>query len=97
VFDGEIAGLNAINPGNTKTPGLPFNEGIEAYAYAPVTAGVNGTCASGQTPVYRAFRGAAVAPDNPTHRYTSDLASFNALVSAGWSAEGVVFCSAAAP
>jgi sugar lactone lactonase YvrE len=93
LIDGEIAGLNALNPGNVRAPGLPFNEGVEAYAF-PTT---NGACAANTTPVYRAFRNAVVAPDNPTHRYSANLATYNDLVAAGWNAEGIVFCSAIAP
>ncbi len=97
LFDNEIAGLNALNPANAKAPGLPVNEGTEAYAFAPVVAGANGSCANAASPVYRAFRGAAVVADNPTHRYTTDSAVYGALVNLGWNAEGVVFCSATAP
>ncbi len=93
LLDAEIATLNALNPTNARVPRLPFSEGTEAYAFPPV----NGACNSAQTPVYRAFRNSAVAPDNATHRFTTDLASYNALVAAGWSAEGIVFCTASAP
>ncbi len=93
LTDGEIAGLNALNPTNARAQGLPYNEDVEAYAFAAT----NGGCASNQTPVYRAFRNAIVAPDNPTHRYSASLATYNSLVAAGWNGEGVAFCSAVAP
>jgi sugar lactone lactonase YvrE len=94
LSDSEIAALNALNPSGIRAPGLPFSEGIEAYAFPAA----NGACAAAnQTPVYRAFRSASVAPDNPTHRYTSNAATYNSLVAAGWGGESVVFCSAVAP
>lgn len=91
--DDEIASLNALNPNNSQTPRLPYNEGTEAFAFA-VT---NGACTSAQTPVYRAFRNATVAPNNPTHRLTTNVAAYNALVAAGWTAEGIAFCAPVAP
>jgi sugar lactone lactonase YvrE len=97
LFENEIAGLNALNPNNVRSPGLPFNEGIEAYATPPTIAGTSGSCPANTTPVYRAFRGASIAPDNPAHRYSADLAAYNTLVASGWSGEGVAYCSAIAP
>ncbi len=91
--DDEIASLNALNPNNSQTPRLPYNEGTEAFAFAPT----NGACTATQTPVYRAFRNATVAPNNPTHRLTTSVATYNALAAAGWSAEGVTFCTSVAP
>ncbi len=91
--DDEIASLNALNPNNSQTPRLPVNEGTEAFAFAAT----NGACTSTQTPVYRAFRNATVAPNNPTHRLTTNVATYNALATAGWSAEGVAFCTSVAP
>jgi sugar lactone lactonase YvrE len=92
LIDSEISSLNALNPGNAKIPRLPYNEGIEAYAL-PAT---NGVCPANATPIYRAFRGTSVAADNPTHRFSANLASYNSLVAAGWTAEGVVFCTSVA-
>ncbi|MGL4233595.1 MAG: hypothetical protein ACRCWJ_19670 [Casimicrobium sp.] len=97
LIPSEIDALFALNPNNATTAGLPFREGIEAYAFAPAAVGVNGSCPSNTSAVYRAFRNATVAPDNPTHRFSSDIATYNALVAAGWSAEGVVFCTTSAP
>lgn len=97
LFANEVAALNALNPTNVRAPGLPVNEGTEAYASAPIVAGANGSCPANTTPVYRAFRGASIAPDNPAHRYSSDPAVYASLVASGWNAEGIVFCSAIAP
>ena len=54
--------------------------------------GVGGSCAAGQTPVYRIFRGQARFPDNPNHRFTTELAIYNSFVALGWDGEGVKFC-----
>ncbi len=97
LSDTEIAQLNALNPGNAQTPGLPFSEGIEAYAFPPTVAGVGGSCPANTNAIYRAFRGANIAPDNATHRFTADITVYNALVAAGWSGEGVQWCAANAP
>ena len=84
--------LASVNPGNAQTPRLPYNEGIDSYAFAPLVEGVGGSCAAGQTPVYRIFRGQTRFPDNPNHRFTTDLAIYNSFVALGWDGEGVKFC-----
>ena len=89
----EKDGLDRLNPGNGQTPGLPYNEGIDSYAFAPIIEGVGGSCAPGQIPVYRVFRGQTRFPDNPNHRFTTDTAVYNAFVALGWDGEGVKFCA----
>lgn len=88
----EKDGLDRLNPSNAQTPGLPYFEGIDSYAFTPLVEGVGGLCATGQTPVYRLFRGQARFPDNPNHRFTSNPALYNAFVALGWDGEGVKFC-----
>lgn len=92
LLDSDKAALTALNPGNAQTPRLPYNEGIDSWAFLPVVAGVGGSCASGQRPIYRMFRGGARFPDDPNHRFTSDVATYNAFVAQGWDGEGVNFC-----
>jgi hypothetical protein len=91
LVDAERTALNGLNPGNTTAPKLPYNEGADSFAFTPLVEGVGGSCASGQSPVYRAFRGARF-PDDPNHRFTTDLALYNTLVTAGWDGEGVKMC-----
>lgn len=88
----EKTALAALNPGNRQQPGLPYNEGVEAYAFTPAVEGPGGRCAAGQAPVYRLFRGGANFPDDPNHRFTSSLDVYNEFVAAGWDGEGVKFC-----
>jgi Regulator of chromosome condensation (RCC1) repeat/Repeat of unknown function (DUF5648) len=92
LVDAERSTLQSLNPGNADVPRLPQSEGIDSYAFLPVTEGVGGTCAAGQSPVYRLFRGNARFPDDPNHRFTTSLATYNNAVAAGWDGEGVKFC-----
>ena len=92
LVEAEQAALLALNPTNARTPGKPYSEGIDSFAYLPVLEGIGGKCASGQTPLYRAFRGPVRFPDDANHRFTTDIALYNTLVSLGWDAEGVKAC-----
>lgn len=85
--------LATLNPINSQAPRLPYDEGTDSYAFAPLVEGVGGSCAAGLTPVYRIFRGAARFPDNPNHRFTTDTALYNSFVALGWDGEGVKFCA----
>jgi hypothetical protein len=85
--------LAGQNPTNSQTPRLPYNEGVDSYAVAPLVEGVGGSCAAGLTPVYRVFRGQIRFPDNPNHRFTTDTAIYNSFVALGWDGEGVKFCA----
>lgn len=88
----DITALTNLNPSNANMPGLPQSEGVDAYAYAPLVSGVGGSCASGLVPVYRLFRGAVRFPDNPNHRFTTSVATYNSFVALGWDGEGVNLC-----
>ncbi len=89
----EKDGLASLNPSNTQTPRLPYNEGVDSYLFAPVVDGIGGSCAAGQVPVYRVFRGQVRFPDNPNHRFTTDASVYNSFVALGWSGEGVKLCA----
>ncbi|MBL8310961.1 MAG: choice-of-anchor D domain-containing protein [Burkholderiales bacterium] len=95
LVESEKLALTTLNPGNAQQPRLPFNEGSDAWAYAPVIEGVGGSCASGQLPVYRLFRAAAKFPDDPNHRFTTSRVLYDQFVALGWDGEGVKFCVAA--
>ncbi len=92
LVQSEKDALSGLNPTNAQTPRLPYNEGVDSYAFAPVVEGAGGSCAAGLTPVFRIFRGQARFPDNPNHRFTTDSALYNSFVAAGWDGEGVKFC-----
>ena len=93
LVDSEKTALAALNPNNQASPRLPYYEGIDSYAFLPVIEGVDGSCASGQVPVYRAFRGQTRFPDDPNHRFTTSLTLYNQLVALGWDGEGVKLCA----
>lgn len=93
LLDSELQTLARQNPTGDKAAGLAQNEGIDSYAYAPLVSGPGGSCASGQVPVYRLFRGATHYPDNPNHRFTTSLSTYNSFVALGWDGEGVTFCT----
>jgi Repeat of unknown function (DUF5648) len=93
LVQAEKDALEAFNPINSSAPRLPYNEGVDAYAFAPVVEGVGGSCAPSQTPVFRIFRGPARFPDNGNHRFTTDTAVYNSFVASGWDDEGVKFCA----
>ena len=97
LLDADVATLNGLNVGNTQAPGKPYNEGIDSYAYLPSVTGVGGSCSGNLIPVYRLFRGQTKFPDDPNHRFTSDLSVYNDFVSKGWDGEGVNFCVPPAP
>ncbi len=81
------------NPANTTVPKVPLYEGIDSYAFEPAVA-LSGerTCRAGHVPVYRAFRGATKFPDDPNHRFTTNYSTYQTLVAAGWSADGIKMC-----
>ena len=93
LVDSEKTALAALNPNNQASPRLPYYEGIDSYAFLPVIEGVGGSCAVGQVPVYRAFRGQTSFPDDPNHRFTTSLTLYNQLVALGWDGEGVKLCA----
>jgi hypothetical protein len=62
--------------------------------YIPVPDAVTGACPAGTTPVYRLWDARA----DTNHRYTTSVAVKEAMVSAGWVAEGygaaqVIMCA----
>ena len=92
LLDSDLVALANQNPTQSTAPGLPQNEGVDSYAYLPIVAGVGGFCDSSLLPVYRLFREAARFPDDPNHRFTTSVATYNDFVGRGWSGEGVNFC-----
>ena len=92
AIEADRVALRALNPNNTPGAGLPQDEGSNGFVFPPVVSGVGGSCAASLLPVYRAFRGNAKFPDDPNHRFSTDLAAHKAFVADGWDDEGVNFC-----
>lgn len=51
-----------------------------------------GQCTSPLLPVYRLYNDPLVMTD-VNHRFTADIATYNAMVVGGWKGEGVVMCA----
>jgi len=51
------------------------------------------SCGSGTVPVYRAYNNGFVTGAGSNHRYTTSYSVYQSMLSAGWLAEGVVFCA----
>ncbi|MEO8133151.1 MAG: hypothetical protein ABI831_04145 [Betaproteobacteria bacterium] len=69
-------------------PGWRF-EGIAFYSIPPFGSG---GCPTGMQSVYRLYNNRFAVNDS-NHRYTTDLATYNAMQRQGWLPEGVVMCS----
>jgi hypothetical protein len=82
--------LTSFNPTNAILAAKPVLEGIEGHA---IPVGACGSCPSGSTPIYRAFKGAPRYVDDGNHRFSTSFAQHQDMVTRlGWSDEGVVFC-----
>ena len=92
LLDSDLVALANQNPAQSTAPGFAQNEGVDSYAFLPVVAGVGGPCGIGLLPVYRLFRGTVRFPDDPNHRFTTSVSTYNAFVAQGWDGEGVNFC-----
>ena len=92
VLDSDRDALSALNPTNSTAATLPYFEGNDSFAYPPIASGASGSCPVGTQTVYRVFRGNTRFPDNPNHRFTTDLALYQQFVALGWDADGVNFC-----
>ena len=70
-----------------RDPGWHF----ESYDFSgsPLTGGV---CPAGTLPIKRVYNGRFAQHDS-NHRYTTSDAIYASMIAAGWSGEGVVFCS----
>ncbi len=85
--------LTQQNPVNVTRPIIPLYEGIDGYGF-PMMEDIAGdkTCRAQTTPLYRAYRGGANFPDDPNHRFTTNLTLYSNLVGSGWTADGIVAC-----
>lgn len=71
-----------------RDPGWTY-EGIAFYA----KLSADGQCRPGERPVYRAYNMRWMQNDS-NHRYTTDYATYSAMLAQGWAPEGVAFCVA---
>ncbi len=86
----ECAGLKGAQqstPSSTKRWNF---EAIAFYAFEPVA----GACPAGtSTPIYRAYNRGNVTGRDSNHRFTANVANYNAMLAQGWLGEGVVMCA----
>jgi hypothetical protein len=61
------------------------------------TPAVNGGCAAGLTPVYRAYNNGFSKGIDSNHRITSNLLAYQQAVALGWIGEGIVMCAPPPP
>ena len=70
------------------------NEGIDSYTTLPNGTGASAICTAGTVPIYRAFRGTPRYVDDGNHRYLTNAAMYNYMVSdLGWNGEAINFCA----
>jgi hypothetical protein len=86
-----LKNLEVTQRAEAQAKSVPFEgwqfETVAFYALMPV----NGQCAAGSDPVYRAYNGRAAEMDT-NHRFTVDAALRSAMAWT-WTDEGVAFCS----
>lgn len=92
AIEAEKTLLASLNPTNESARGKGVNEGVDSWVSLPVVEGVGGSCAAGQQPVYRIFRGNTRFPDDPNHRFTVVRSVYDTFVANGWDNEGVKLC-----
>lgn len=94
---GECDGLKMqqIPPGDPrKQTDKSWNyEGIAFSTNLPLVVGVNGSCASGTVPIYRAYNNGFTRGVDSNHRLTTSLTAIQDVVARGWTNEGVVMCA----
>ncbi len=82
--------LTSLNPTNQQLVAKPYLEGVEGYA---IPKNASGSCPTGTTPIYRAFKGPPNFVDDGNHRFSASLTQHQDMVNRlGWTDEGVVFC-----
>jgi hypothetical protein len=86
----ECQGLDSMAKSIASPPDKRWN--LESYDFA-TTAPVNGTCASGQVPVYRAYNNGFARGVDSNHRFTTSLTAIAEVVARGWISEGVQMCA----
>jgi hypothetical protein len=69
---------------------------FESYDFT-IDIVVNGACAAGQIPVYRAYNNGFVRGIDSNHRITPNPADIQQVVSKGWRNEGIVMCAGGSP
>jgi hypothetical protein len=78
--------LQATTPATDKRWNL---ESLDFISTIPI----NGTCASGLLPIYRAYNNGFARGVDSNHRISASLAAIQEVINRGWINEGVVMCA----
>jgi len=90
TLQSDIDALHGLNPQNAALPRLPFDEGVDSFAYATDSPGYTCGFYGWTLTVFRLFRFTA---DDPNHRYVTDPALMTSMPASVWRREGVAFCA----
>ena len=87
---GECEGLKAQYTPTAKSWKFESNDFLTTIA-------INGACAAGLVPVYRAYNNGFTKGIDSNHRITTNLADYQGTVAARYSGEGIVMCAPPRP
>jgi hypothetical protein len=65
---------------------------FEGEDFSTLAAGDHG-CPDNLTPIYRAYNNGFARGIDSNHRFTTDVATYQSMLAAGWIGEGVVMCA----
>lgn len=81
----------SINPAECGAVKQDTGWQFESYDFSAWPA-TNGSCREGTIPVLRVYNG-RFAENDSNHRYTTEQATYNAMVARGWIGEGIALCA----
>jgi hypothetical protein len=87
----ECEGLHQLQRATSGSIPRWNHEGIAFFA--ETVDSMTGQCRSGRAAVYRGYNNGCVRGIDSNHRFVTDRDELAALVSKGWSLEGIAFCS----
>ena len=91
ISAGECEGLHQVQRATPASVARWNHEGIAFFAETvdPMT----GQCRSGRSAVYRGYNNGSIRGIDSNHRFVPRVDEITALVSKGWSLEGIAFCA----
>jgi streptogramin lyase len=91
-YTADAAECESLKQLQASTPATQKRWNFESLDFN-TTPAVNGACAAGLVPVYRAYNNGNVRGVDSNHRITSSTGAIAEVVRRGWSNEGVVMCA----
>jgi hypothetical protein len=89
----ECASLKQLQASTPDTQKRWNFEALDFVSTPPTTGGINGSCAGGTVPVYRAYNNGSTRNVDSNHRITGSQAALQEVVARGWKNEGIVMCA----